>query len=337
MIIPKDIAHNYYFFKPHFKKVQEIVDQTLINYSSRNHFAYSSRIKELDSLAEKIESGRYNDWNSIDDFIGSVIIIPNINYEPQILKFLDTSFEKIQIKKRGSTLKSSDVFRFDATRFIGKLRPIDSVEIVNTINFEVQIRTAFEHAWSVTTHDLAYKSKTIDWRILRLAAQLKSSVEQLDMISLGAHDIKSSIQEHKWPETEVKKRICIFFEKMLEDKLIPEELKPKDMSRFSENIFTLLKSNFNPINNKWKSELSRVLDILEMHLKTFSLGDFPMSLSLYQLCYGIFLKESVISEDTITKLPFHKSDLFETVFPESREVRIKQFIINTVGNKGYIE
>ncbi|MFZ1586813.1 MAG: hypothetical protein WAT40_18755, partial [Saprospiraceae bacterium] len=330
--------HNYFFFKPHFEKVQEIVDQTLINYYSKNHFAYSSRIKELDSLAEKIESGRYNDWNSIDDFIGSVIIIPSIIYEPQILKFLESSFLKVEIKKRGSTLKSPDVFRFDATRFIGKLRPIDSVEIINTINFEVQIRTAFEHAWSVTTHDLAYKSKTIDWKILRLAAQLKSSVEQLDMISLGAHDIKNSIQEHKWSETEMKRRICLTFEKLLEDKLIPDEIKPKDMSRFSENIYTLLKTNFNSINQKkWNSELTRILNVLEKQLEFFSSGDFPMSLSLYQLCYGILLKESYISEDTLSKVPFHKSDLFETIFPESKELRIKEFVINTVGNKGYVQ
>lgn len=333
MIIPKDIAHSYYFFLPHFVKVQEIVDQTLLNFSSSNHFAYSSRVKELDSIAEKIESGRYNDWNSIDDFIGSVIIIPSINYEPQILKFLETSFKKVLIKKRGSTLKSSEVFRFDATRFIGKLKPINSIEIVNTINFEVQIRTAFEHAWSVTTHDLAYKSKTIDWKILRLAAQLKSSVEQLDMISLGAHDIKSSIQEHKWPETEMKRKICITFERLLENNIIPDEIRPKDMSRFSENIFTLLKTNFNSIDQyKWNKEMTKILSTLEMQLKAFSSEDFPMSLSLYQLCYGILLKESFISEATLSKIPFHKSDLFETIFPESKDLRIKEFVINKVGD-----
>jgi ppGpp synthetase/RelA/SpoT-type nucleotidyltranferase len=220
MIIPKDIAQNYNYLEPYFIKVKEIVDQTLINYSSQNLFAYSSRIKALDSLAEKIESGRYKDWNSVDDFVGAVIIIPSITYEPKILRFLETSFMKVEIKKRGSTLKSSDVFRFDTTRFIGKLRPIGNGEIINTINFEVQIRSAFEHAWSVTTHDLAYKSKTIDWKILRLAAQLKSSVEQLDMITLGALDIKNSIQEHKWPETDLKLKICNCFDNFFEDNLV---------------------------------------------------------------------------------------------------------------------
>lgn len=71
--------------------------------------------------------------------LATVIIIPSIIYEPQILKFLESSFLKVEIKKRGSTLKSPDVFRFDATRFIGKLRPIDSVEIINIST--VQIRT----------------------------------------------------------------------------------------------------------------------------------------------------------------------------------------------------
>lgn len=336
VIISKDIAQNYNFLKPHLIKVKESVDQTLINYSSNNHFAYSSRIKELDSLSEKIESGRYPDWNSLDDLVGSVIIIPNINYEPQILKFLETSFRKVQLKKRGSTLKSSEVFRFDATRFIGKLRPIDSEEIVNTINFEVQIRSAFEHAWSVTTHDMAYKSKTIDWKILRLAAQLKSSIEQLDMISLGANTIKNSIQEHKWPETELKTRICLFFDKIFEINIIPEELKPKDMSRFAENIFSLLKKTFYSINQKkWNSELTKVLSSIEQHLKKFASEDFPMSLSLYQLCYGILLKESIISDEVLRNVPFHKGDLFETIFPESKDAKIKIFQINTVGNKGY--
>lgn len=333
MIIPQEIVRNYNFLKPYFIKVKEILDQTLINYSSQNHFAYSSRVKELDSLAEKIESGRYEDWNSVDDYIGAVIIVPSIKYESIILKFLESSFIKVQLKKRGSSLKSSDVFRFDATRFIGKLRQVDKIEIINTVNFEVQIRTAFEHAWSVTTHDLAYKSKTIDWKILRLAAQLKSSVEQLDMITLGAYDIKNSIQEHKWPETEVKLKICLYFDKMFEENIIPNELKPKDMSRFAENIFTLLKKPLSGIKPfKWTTQVNKNLNSIENHLKTYSKSDFPMSLSLYQICYGILIKDGVISEDFSKNHPFHKSDIFNIVFPECTNLKIKEFKINTVGN-----
>lgn len=328
MIIPKDIAHKFNLLCPHFKKVKEIVDQTLINYTSINHFAYTSRIKELDSLAEKIESGRYKNWDSIDDFIGAVIIVPNINYEPEILKFLEFSFKKVQLKKRGSTLKSPDVFRFDSTRFIGKLTPVNSIEIINTINFEIQIRSAFEHAWSVTTHNLTYKCPSIDWKKLRLSAQLKSSVEQLDMIVLGAYDIKNKIQGHLWPETEAKTIICNFFENLFINKIIPEELKPKDMSRFSENIYSIIKNTIN--NNtrgKWKAELKTIFEKIEDNLNNFTKMSFPMSLSLYQLCYGIFLKEEIISEEIYSTYPFHKSELFLTIFPECRVKRIKEFVI----------
>lgn len=337
MIIPNHIIQNYKYFEPFYIKVKEAVDKTLINYCSKNLFAYSSRIKELDSLAEKIESGRYDDWNSIDDFIGAVIIVPNVNYEPQIIKFLETSFNKVLLKKRGSTLKSYEVFRFDATRFIGRLRIIEKEEIINTINFEVQIRSAFEHAWSVATHDLAYKTKSIDWKILRLAAQLKSSVEQLDMLTLGANEIKNSIQEHKWPETEMKMNVCQFFESLFLEKKLPNELYPKDMSRFSENLFSVLRNRFNQINHKkWKKELSTVLNSIKNNFETFAQNDFPMSLSLFQLCFGIIIKENFVTQDELKSIPFHKSDIFEIVFPESKGLKIKEFKINTVGNKVYV-
>jgi len=337
MIIPQHIKQNYQYFEPYYYKVKEILDQTLISFCSKNLFAYTSRIKELNSLAEKIESGRFNDWDSIDDFVGAVIIVPNFNYEPQIIKFLETSLIKVQLKKRGSTLKSPDVFRFDATRFIGKLRIIENEEIINRINFEVQIRSAFEHAWSVTTHDLAYKSKTIDWKVLRLAAQLKSSVEQLDMLTLGAHEIKNSVQEHKWPETEIRIKICQSFEKYFIEKLIPEELYPKDMSRFSDNLFVLVRENLSRINQKkWNKEIESVLQKIKSNFEIFSQSDFPMSLSLYQLCYGILIKENIVSDDVLNNVPFLKSEVFEIIFPDSKNKRIKEFKINTVGNKVYM-
>jgi len=337
MIIPSHIAQNYNYFKPFYDKVKEVVDQTLINYCSKNLYAYLSRIKEVSSLSEKIESGRFGDWDSIDDFVGAVIIIPNVRYEPQILKFLESSFLKVQIKKRGSTLKDPTVFRFDATRFIGKLRVIKKEEIINKINFEVQIRSAFEHAWAVTTHDLAYKSDFIDWKIIRLVSQLKSSVEQLDMLTLGAYDVKSNIQSHKWPETDIKVKICQSFEDFFNKGKIPIELHPKDMSRFSDNLFALIKNTFSQKNkNKWNKELELIIYKIGSHFEVFLQNDFPMSLSLYQLCYGILIEENLVSEEVIKNIPFHKSEIFPIIFPESRNRKIKEFKINTVGNKVFV-
>lgn len=328
MIIPKEILFKYNLLEPYFKKAKEIIDQTLLNYSSFHHFAYLSRIKSVDSLAEKIESGRYKDWDSIDDFIGAVIIIPHLNVENEVVNFLKDSFNEIFIKKRGSTFKSPDVFRFDSTRFIGRLNKITTEETIHQINFEVQIRSAFEHAWSVATHDLSYKSSSIDWKVLRLASQLKSSVEQLDMIITGAQKIKDSIQEHLWPDTEVKSKICSFFENLILTEIIPIELKPKDMSRFSENIFVLINGSLDLKNSKkWKKKLTNIFNIFQKEFLLLGDIDFPRSLSLYQLCFGILMKTEILENKIIREHPFHKGDLFDMIFPECKNISTFEFKI----------
>ena len=61
-----------------------------------------------------------------------------------------------------------------------------------------------------------------------------------------------------------------------------------------------------------------------------------MSLSLFQLCFGIMIKENLVKQDELKSIPFHKSDIFEIIFPESKGLKIKEFKINTVGNKVFM-
>jgi ppGpp synthetase/RelA/SpoT-type nucleotidyltranferase len=88
------------------------------------------------------------------------------------------------------------VFRFDCTRFIGRLRSPDenTRSPIYDIPFEVQIKSAFEHAWSATTHLLTYKSSEVNWSKLRLTAQLKAAVEQLDTLVLSFEDATKYIE-----------------------------------------------------------------------------------------------------------------------------------------------
>jgi hypothetical protein len=79
--------------------------------------------------------------------------------------------------------------------------------------------------------------------------------------------------------------------------------------------------------------MNRILKIIENQFSTFTLRDFPMSLSLYQICYGILLCNGIITEEFSKKHPFHKSDIFEIIFPLSKNFKIKEFEINTVGNR----
>jgi hypothetical protein len=112
------------------------------------------------------------------------------------LEFLERAFVTVRIKRRGSSNKAPEVFRFDTTRFIGKLRIPENISTddpLYQIQFEVQVPSAFEHAWSVTTHALTYKGEHVEWNRFRLAAQLKAAVEQLDILILAFEETSSKI------------------------------------------------------------------------------------------------------------------------------------------------
>jgi hypothetical protein len=47
------------------------------------------------------------------------------------------------------------------------------------------------------------------------------------------------------------------------------------------------------------------------------------------------IKENIISQVELKSIPFHRSDIFEIIFPESKGLKIKEFKINTVGNSVY--
>lgn len=328
MIVDAKLNGKYNLFRPYFEFIQDLLDQTLMNYSKKNLFAYTSRIKEINSISEKIETGRYSSWTDIDDFIGCVIIVPNLSYEHEVLKFLEQAFVKIDIRKKGSTFKNYDTFRFDSTRFIGKIKSVNNsmnLEIQN-IKFEIQIRSAFEHAWSVTTHDLAYKSSNIDWQMLRLAAQLKSSVEQLDMIALGAKNASKNITKHQWPEIEIKIEILNFIKEGFDSGKIPNELEPKDFSRVVDNIFSLIKSKLNIWKSKkWKSELKIIFGKVDEEIERLNHVGFPMSLSLYQIIFGILAKNEILSNNELMNLVFFKCESFTTIFPELASAKFREF------------
>jgi hypothetical protein len=52
---------------------------------------------------------------------------------------------------------------------------------------------------------LVYKSSGIDWKKLRLAAQIKAIVEQLDTMILAFEQISPAIQESDYPEIKINK------------------------------------------------------------------------------------------------------------------------------------
>src|SRR5262249_6681256 len=142
------------------------------------------------------------------------IAVPLPSDEDLVLEFLRKTFDEVSTKRRLSARKPPDAFRFDNTRLVARLKAPPGLEqtgSIYTINFEVQIKTIFELAWSRTTHALAYKSSRVDWRALRLAAALKASVEQIDLLLSDFENAMKGIGEAPWREIEKKKQIQDLF------------------------------------------------------------------------------------------------------------------------------
>jgi ppGpp synthetase/RelA/SpoT-type nucleotidyltranferase len=293
MLVPPYLQRKFDFNEMYIKYVAKAVRDTLLIFCEKNEFAFIHRLKNIESLAEKLESGRFENWSEIDDMFACAIIIPNLNYENDVINFLETTFLEVDTKRRGSTLKAPDVFRFDSTRFIGKLRPREGDSqnpIIYNISFEIQIRTAFEHAWAVTTHSLTYKNQIIDWKRQRLASQLKASAEQMDMLAISFDQASQYIQEYEWPEVKVKKDIIVLFNEALDKGLIKEELIPKDWTRFCDNIYRLIiatedAKEMSPL--KRARYVQKCLRIFFDELEKLGPQKIPLSISLLQLTFGI--------------------------------------------------
>lgn len=318
MITPARILNKYRSAERYLELVRAQVRDTLLVFCEGHGFATVSRVKTLESVAEKVETGRYECWADIDDLVAFTVVAPTLADEPKVLEFLSIAFEPIKTKARGSSRKAPDVFRFDCTRFIGRLRVADQASRgpIHDILFEVQIRSAFEHAWSVTTHALAYKSADVSWSKLRMTAQLKAAVEQLDTLVLSFEDAAKYIDPSAWPEIKAKSDMRQFFGGLVTSGRIPVELTPKDWSRFVDNVYGLVTSRHDRIKTE---EVSGIVQLaIESELVQLEAHGVPRSISLWQLTFASLVKAGSVGTPLRNHWPLVTPEL-ETLYPRLRE------------------
>lgn len=158
----------------------------------------STRVKTRDSFYQKIETGNVPDFDNLEDFVGALVVVPLPSDIGVALDYLGGFFEVVERRPRSdteTTLAATD-FRFDDIRLYGHLIVDDAMppRVLDSILFEIQIKTFFQHAWATATHDLVYKYPTFSWSRSRLAAQVKAILEQAEM-SISSIDMleKSSV------------------------------------------------------------------------------------------------------------------------------------------------
>lgn len=321
-MIPQELEEWLSSIRTPLTEVRRRAEQAVRNLCDQHGYAYAGRSKDDSSLAEKLETGRIRRLEEIDDLFGCSVIIPNLAHEGAVLERLASIFVQHNLKRRGQTQKSPEVFRFDASRFIGRLN-ISEIEDsrLGEILFEIQVRTAFEHAWSVATHTPAYKGARIDWKLERLASQMKALVEQLDSLAVAYDQAAGVLVEHPYRQTECEAQVLSIYQKLFEDGLIPRECEPVRWGLFAKNIVSLAEAADFGKRIYLEERVAIVTAAIDLELRRLDdRSKYPLSLSVYQFTLGFLIQlKTILSGFRDWYFPPVSATL-ESLFPRVRSV-----------------
>ena len=194
---------------PALRKIQEIVVGKL-NECVKEAGLYvdgvASRIKEEKSLAGKLakKGYKYATLDDITDLVGARIITFYTDDVDKISslvdKYFDVDWENSVDKRKSHEL---DSFGYNSLHYICRI-PKDMYydpehPEINEIRFEIQMRTALQHAWATINHDIGYKTDIEIPRehlknLYRLAGMLELADEQFSYIRTAINDYRRQVQ-----------------------------------------------------------------------------------------------------------------------------------------------
>ena len=184
MKIPASIRRIFDEAAPTYNRLKLEVDQRLLGLK-HDRWHYESRIKGIESFTQKIETGRVPNPRQLEDFLACTYVVPNLAAIESAERTVLESFRVSQRRPphRDKTRKAPECFPFDDLRLYVSIG--EDVRYKPTglegMTFELQIKTFLQHAWAIATHDLIYKSGTIEWPKERIAFQIKAMLEHAEV------------------------------------------------------------------------------------------------------------------------------------------------------------
>ena len=242
MKILKRIRDIYDERQPLYELLAQEAEEVLKPKAEEKGWFFLARVKEIESFALKIETGRVKEPACMEDFFACTIIVPTIaqidQAERLVLSFYSRNSRRPPSKDM--THKTPSNFVFDDLRLYVARRPSASgrnLQLDNVV-FEVQIKTILQYAWGVATHDLIYKSDTVSWPLERLSFQVKAMLEHAEIaISEAARLAEAPALAKKDKRTVGILRLIGHIRHIW-----PSESLPADIKRLAETMFELLRS-----------------------------------------------------------------------------------------------
>lgn len=204
------IMAEYDALMPVYQRLEQIVQTTLRQSLERNGLmvtAVETRIKTASSLQGKLalKGGKYASLTDITDILGARIITFYTDDVDRIAAMAEQLFDidwENSVDKR--KLHNTDSFGYNSVHYICRLPKnlVDdpSCPQLNTLRFELQLRTTLQHAWAAINHDIGYKTgveipKVYLRQINRLAGLLEMADDEFSRIRAEITDYRRRVQQ----------------------------------------------------------------------------------------------------------------------------------------------
>lgn len=220
----------------------------LTTFCNARGFLLVNRTKDLASIRDKIETGRYGAFSELDDVVAFSVVVDTLGQDAEVRKFLRRAFHVSSLKS-GETLQDERTFDFDCTRVYCRLSDEASLSAsgISEMLFEVQIRTLLQHAWAKITHSHVYKSKVYDAKAARLGAELMAQLEAADRTFSRFNAVSKTVKKVVRTDLQEGSQITEMIDALVTSGIIPSELRPKNGKRLGDNIYQSIRdrrSNF---------------------------------------------------------------------------------------------
>ncbi|SHI55383.1 GTP pyrophosphokinase family protein [Fibrobacter sp. UWP2] len=203
------IVEEFRELHPMFEAMLKAVRSILKKAMADNHLyvnAIEARIKDELSLVGKLErkGDKYRHLSDLTDILGARIISFYSDEVDKIAAIVDRLFEvdwENSIDKR--KMHEIHSFGYSSLHYICRipksLYEDPNFPELNEYRFEIQMRTALQHVWSVLDHDTGYKSgfeipQDYLRNLNRLAGMLELVDEQFCQIRTGINEYRRQVQ-----------------------------------------------------------------------------------------------------------------------------------------------
>ncbi|NHM08344.1 hypothetical protein G4D82_14035 [Flavobacterium sp. CYK-4] len=188
----KEIEHEYSVLKSGFDKFNKSLlnqlSEILDNENIILGFPIQSRIKSIESILEKLESGRVNIKKSItelQDVIGLRIIILFKKDIDVLSNLISNNLEVVKQYNSEEKLLENQ-FGYSSKHFIVKIPKtwsnVPTFKGLEKFTAEIQIRTLSQHTWAEASNELQYKhEESVPRQLLRSIGRVSALLETVDL------------------------------------------------------------------------------------------------------------------------------------------------------------